>query len=256
LYDRIKFEIKLGFKNKVSSFRETIELFGKSIESVAYLVLIGGFSFVLGIVQILLLFTLLLRTARIKEVGFANFESILVFSSIAVYLFSALWLKEKKGGFTYPFRGEKSKTKLYREICYFGASFGFLVSVTESIAFIFHVKFVPLQKNDFLTSMLNLVYVPYCWFFGLFFVLFLLEKFEIKEESRMLILGFILVLSPLVVFIFGSLFDKVGLLLYYFLERENTKRLVGMLMIAPSYGFFNILFFPKNTPLYERGKIN
>jgi hypothetical protein len=130
----------------VSSFRETIELFGKSIESVAYLALIGGFSFVLCIVQILLLFTLLLRTARIKEVGFANFESILVFSSIAVYLFSALWLKEKRG-FTYSFRGEKSKTKLYREICYFGASFGFLVSVTESIAFIFNVKFVPLQKK-------------------------------------------------------------------------------------------------------------
>jgi hypothetical protein len=62
-----------------------------------------------------------------------------------------------------------------------------------------------------------------------------LEKFEIKEESRMLILGFILVLSLLVVFIFGPVFDKVGLLLYY--ERENTKRLVGMLIDSSQLWF-------------------
>ena len=211
----------------------------------------------LGAIQIALLGSFLLKFIKIKEINFLNFEFLLVLSTLAVYIFSIFWLKEKRN---FLLSGKDIKGKIFGELCFLGSSFGFLISITQPIVFVFNLNLKsisPILNLLDLLSHLFFIYVSFLgfWaliaFLGLFGVLSLLEKFKIGKGGKVYLIIFFILLGCLGVYFFRHLLEKLFLSWGYFFETGVGREIFGIIMISPAYGFLNILFFPERTPLYK-----
>jgi len=123
--------------------------------------------------------------------------------------------------------------KILRELCFLGSSFGFLISITQPIVFVFNLNLKSISPILNLLGLLYhrfFIYVSFLGFWvliallGLFGVLSLLEKFKISRKGKVYLIIFFIILGYLGVYFFRYLLEKLFLSWGYFFETEVGKK--------------------------------